>query len=110
MDLFSNTFNKCVKKGKASGADHISPDYLKEIGPEKSGLGTVIKSCLTNGKFPSQWKIAKVSCLFKKGAKTECDNYRPISLLSIPSKVLEGMITTQLKNHLNSNNLITPHQ
>ena len=42
-------------------------------------------------KFPNQWKIARVNCIHKKGNTLECGNYRPISLLSIPSKLLESV-------------------
>ena len=42
-------------------------------------------------KFPNQWKIARVNCIHKKGNTLDCGNYRPISLLSIPSKLLESV-------------------
>ena len=61
-------------------------------------------------KFPSRWKQAKVKCLHKKGSTLECGNYRPVSLLSIPGKLLENVISQQLDSFLHDNNLITLNQ
>ncbi len=48
--------------------------------------------------------------IFKTGNSELCNNYRPISLLSSLSKILEKIITTQLTNHLELNNLLYEHQ
>ena len=50
--------------------------------------------------FPDQWKIAHVIALFKKGDKSLASNYRPVSLLSCVSKILEKKIYKQIYNHL----------
>ena len=57
-----------IKIGKANGPYKIKSDYLKEIGPANSGLYNVIKRSIQQGKFPTQWKVGKVSCLHKKGS------------------------------------------
>ena len=46
----------------------------------------------------------------KKGSKSECINYRPISLLSVASKVIEHLLCSQLKSHLLEHNLQNEHQ
>ena len=61
-------------------------------------------------KFPSQWKQAQVKCLHKKGSTLDCGNYRPISLLSIPGKLLENVVSQQLDNFLYGNNQISLNQ
>ena len=48
----------------------------------------------------SSWKIAKLTPIFKKGDATEIGNYRPISLLSIPSKILESEVNDSLVHHV----------
>ena len=48
--------------------------------------------------------------IFKAGDPLECDNYRPISLLSSISKVLEKIVAEKLVYHLNSNDLLYQHQ
>ena len=61
-------------------------------------------------KFPTQWQTGKVSCQHKKDTHTDCNNYRPITLLSIPSKVFEGIICDKIDQHLADSNLISEHQ
>jgi hypothetical protein len=55
--------------------------------------------------FPSDWKIAHVIPLFKNGDKSLPSNYRPISLLSCVSKVLEKIMFKHVFNHLLENKL-----
>ena len=55
-------------------------------------------------------KTAKVIPLFKTGSKTELSNYRPISLLSCLSKVMEKLIYSRLMNYLNKNSILHPNQ
>ena len=66
---------------------------------------------LSTLKFPTDWKKAKVTAIYKmKGSKSNCSNYRPIPLLSIPSKIVENLVCSQLKSHLYEHNLQSEHQ
>ena len=65
---------------------------------------------LKNGIVPSQMKIAKIVPIFKSGDRTSMDNYRPISLMSCFSKILEKIVCTRLTNFLESNNIISKSQ
>ena len=56
------------------------------------------------------WKLARVSPIFKKDDSTDPGNYRPVSILSVPSTLLESEINTAIINHVTNNNLITPYQ
>ena len=70
-----------------------------------------MKTCLLISYFPNAWKIAKIHPIPKPGKnKSNLDSYRPISLLSTLGKVLERIILTHLLKHLNTNNIIIPHQ
>jgi hypothetical protein len=60
--------------------------------------------------FPDQWKIAHVMALFKKGDKSLPSNYRPVSLLSCVSKILEKIVYKQIYNHLHKNKLLYKFQ
>ena len=59
---------------------------------------------------PSEWKHAKVVPIFKSGNTTEYANYRPISILSLVSKIIEKAVHKQLLKHFESNNLLTDVQ
>jgi retron-type reverse transcriptase len=65
---------------------------------------------LTSGSFPSKLKCSRIVPIFKSGDHTVCDNYRPISLLSSLSKILEKIVQIRLVNHLESNSLLYEHQ
>jgi hypothetical protein len=55
-------------------------------------------------------KQCRVIPIFKAGNHLECDNYRPISLLSSVSKILEKIVSEKLLYHLTSNDLLYIHQ
>ena len=84
---------------------------IKSVGNEISlPLSHIFNLSLTNGVFPTQLKNCRVIPIFKAGDHAECDNYRPISLLSSISKVLEKIVAEKLIEHLLSNDLIYMHQ
>ena len=56
------------------------------------GLSNVMEVSSKASSFPSQWKLSKVRAVPKKGNSSERGDFRPISLLNIPSKVYEGVI------------------
>ena len=60
--------------------------------------------------FPDDWKLARVTPIFKKGKKDDMDNYRPISVISVVAKIFEKLIFEQLYEYLNNNNLIAASQ
>ena len=59
--------------------------------------------------MPSEWKLAKVTAIYKKGSKSDRGNYRPISL-TICCKVLEQLIRDNMMAHLLGNGLISNKQ
>ena len=73
-------------------------------------LHHIFNLSISNGVVPSQLKIAKIVPIFKSGLKTNIDNYRPISLLSTFSKILEKIIATRLTIFLNNNNILSSWQ
>jgi hypothetical protein len=73
-------------------------------------LRHVFTQSLALGVVPHKLKIAKIIPIFKSGDASDINNYRPISLLSSFSKILEKIVQTRLTNYLNAHNLITPQQ
>ncbi|XP_057299458.1 uncharacterized protein LOC130630077 [Hydractinia symbiolongicarpus] len=102
---------KSLKRKKATGADDIPPGVLKDAATLLSQpLAFIINLSLRTSTIPSDWKIAKVTPLFKGGNSSEETNYRPISVLPIVSKILERAVHHQLIDYLESNNLLSRNQ
>ena len=82
-----------LNPSKSQGPDLFHPKYLKEtmdfiIQP----LQTIFQKSLDEGILPTIWKKANISAIFKKGEKKKPGNYRPISLTSVPCKLMEKLI------------------
>jgi len=100
-----------VDGSKATGPDDVSPRLLKHCARELSTpLATVFTSCLSENKWPSLWKEARVVPVHKKNSRSEPSNYRPISLLSVVGKVLEQIVTAVICQHLSENHLLSDRQ
>ena len=84
---------KKLKIDKATGMDQIPNRVLKICFNElATPLSRLFKICFDCGSFPSQWKKASVVPLHKRGSKSDPSLYRPVSLLSNLSKVMEAVI------------------
>ena len=94
---------------KANGSDNISNIVLKYCAaPLADPIAHIINKSLEAGVFPSEWKIANVVPVFKSGDREDVGNYRPISLLSNISKILERVVFTRLYEFFEENNLLSP--
>ena len=92
---------------KATGTDNIGPRLLKLAAPYISdSLTYICNQSIINSTFPEKWKEGKVSPLHKSGPKEDTNNYRPISVLPVLSKLLEKHIHDTLMFYLTSNNLL----
>ena len=104
------TLNK-LKPGKATGPDNISNRILTETSSALAEpLSILFNKCIAKGTFPDAWKQANVIPLFKKGDMTQCNNYRPVSLLPCISKVFEKIIFQHLFSYLKNQNIISSKQ
>jgi Reverse transcriptase (RNA-dependent DNA polymerase) len=70
-------------------------------------LHHIINSSFNSGVIPIQLKLAKLVPIFKYGYKEDLNNYRPISLLNVFSKILEKIVGNRLTHYLESNKLIS---
>ena len=96
-----------MKESKAPGIDNINGRFLKD--GAKIIAKPIAQLCnlsLSSSSFPSCCKTAKLKPLFKKGSKTDPQNYRPISLLPIISKVIERVVHNQTNSFLTKNKVL----
>ena len=96
---------------KATGLDGVSNKLLKLaahiVAPT---LTEIFTTSINTGIFPTEWKIAKVTPIFKKGKKNDLNNYRPISVIPTVAKIFEKVVYEQLFSYFNDNNLLTSCQ
>ena len=82
---------------KATGLDGIPNKLLKLaayiVAPS---LTEIFAQSINTGIFPKEWKIARVTPIFKKGKKNDLNNYRPISVFPTVAKMFEKIIYDQL--------------
>lgn len=109
----SEIFNLIValKKTNSSGIDQISPNILRSVALfVRKPLTFLVNWSLQEGVFPDVLKIAKVIPLYKKGNKCSIENYRPISLLSCLSKVLERVVFERMASFIDKNDILCSSQ
>ncbi len=100
-----------MKTSKSAGIDKISIRLMQ--GAESTileSLHYIFNLSLNTGVFPNDWKIARVTPIYKSEDKTDCGNYRPISIISNVAKVFEKVIYNQLLAFLNENKVLTENQ
>lgn len=73
-------------------------------------LTYVINLCMVEGIFPNELKHAKIIPIHKKGNIDQCDNYRPISILPVVSKVFEGILKNRILNYIYKQELLNANQ
>ena len=100
-----------LKRNKSNGLDNLPPGMLKDAATIiTKPLAYIINLSLQSGSLPMEWKAAKIIPLFKSGSMVELDNYRPISILPVLSKILERIVYKQLLSHLENNGLLSSFQ
>ena len=96
---------------KSPGLDGISVKLLKDTSDViAQPLANIFNLSLQTGIFPDDWKIAKISPVFKEGNKTDCGNYRPISVISVVAKLFEGLAYNQFRTFISDNNILVKQQ
>ena len=91
---------------KATGLDSIPSRFLRDAAEIITPCITHIVNRSEQGHFPNDLKIARVILLYKKGIKLDPGHYRPVSILSSLSKIIEKIIFEQINIYLSSQNLL----
>ena len=90
-----------LKDGKAPGGDGIPAEVWKHGGDNLfSRLHQLITNAWEVGSVPQAWKDASIVIIYKKGIRTDCGNYRGISLLSIAGTIFARILLNRLSTHI----------
>ena len=91
------SLNSC----KATGLDGLTAKFIIDSAESiVKPLAYIFNLSIRSSVFPDDLKRAKIVPIYKKKAKTEPGNYRPVSVLSVISKVLERVICEQLTDYI----------
>jgi hypothetical protein len=98
-----------LKSYKSLGTDNIPVELIKAEGETLySEIHRLICSIWNKEELPQQWKESIIVPIYKKGDKTDCNNYRGISLLSTAYKILSNIVLARLTPYVNE--IIGDHQ
>ena len=115
-DLFTDTdevIKLCreIETLKSSGMDEISSKICKDAFLVLANqLVHLFNSSFRTGIFPELWKVAKVIPLFKGGDRESVGNYRPISLLPLPGKLMEKIVHNRISTFLEGAKFLSENQ
>ena len=100
-----------LKVTKASGPDGITARRLKDAAPViAKPITYLVNLTISTGLIPAEWKDARVTPIFKSGARNDVNNYRPISVLPPVSRIMERAIQVQFLAFLTEHDLLSDYQ
>ena len=100
-----------LNPSKSTGTDNIPARFVKDAASVfKKPIGHIINLSIEKNVVPKDLKNARVVPLFKKNKRSEVGNYRPVSVLSVVSKMLERAVYTQLEDYLVKKKLLFDFQ
>ena len=96
---------------KSMGPDGMHPCVLRELAEViAESLSTIFERSWRMGEVPEDWRIANVTPVFKMGKKDDTGNYRPVSLTSVPGKVIEQLVLDAITRQLEKKKVIRSSQ
>ncbi|KFQ31970.1 hypothetical protein N332_05289, partial [Mesitornis unicolor] len=92
---------------KSMGPDGIHPRVLRDVAEVLTKpLSINYQQSWLTGEVSVDWRLANVTPIYKKGQKEDLGNYRPVSLTSVPGKVMEQIILSAITRHMQDNQAI----
>lgn len=87
-----------MNPSKGPGPDGIPPSFLKDVATSLCvPLSLIFNESLSSGIFPSLWKISHVTPIFKKGDKSEVENYRSVVIQKSMAKLFDMLVYDKIR-------------
>ena len=100
-----------LRSNSSSGPDGLPPVLFKRLKYCLSyPLALLYNQLISVGALPPEWLTAYIVPVFKKGSAGDVSNYRPISFMCVPCKIIERIIAGKIFDHLYSNNILCSAQ